>query len=83
MYRGFDRTLFAAAAGFGGARDTWRALHAYQGRAVRVSGGSQPPFDAEVVDVAADGALLVSTASGTVALTSAEITLRSATKAAA
>ncbi|MGE5615952.1 MAG: biotin--[acetyl-CoA-carboxylase] ligase [Bacillota bacterium] len=70
--------------GFAGARERWRALHAYQGRAVRVLPASQPPFDAEVVDVAPDGALLVATPKGVVALTSAEISLRAAaTKAAA
>ena len=68
--------------GFAGTRDAWRALHAYQGRAVRVLPGSQPAFDAEVVDVAPDGALLVSTAKGVVALTSAEISLRAVRAAA-
>ncbi len=67
----FDRTGFAAA------RETWRAMHAYQGRRVRVTQGRGAPFDAEVVDVAPDGALIVATADGrTVPLASAEITLR-------
>ena len=67
----FDR------AGFAASREAWRALHAYQGRRVRVTPGREAAFDAEVVDVAPDGALLVSTADGrTVALASAEITLR-------
>ena len=67
----FDR------AGFAASRDAWRALHAYQGRPVRVTSARDAPFDAHVVDVAPDGALLVSTADGrTVPLASAEITLR-------
>ena len=67
----FDREGFAAS------RDSWRALHAYQGRRVRVTPGRDAPYDAEVVDVAGDGALLVATPDGrTVALASAEITLR-------
>jgi biotin-(acetyl-CoA carboxylase) ligase len=44
---------------------------------VRVTPGRDAPFDAEVVDVAPDGALVVSTADGrTIPLASAEITLR-------
>ena len=67
----FDRSGFAAS------RDAWRSLHAYQGRRVRVTSSRDAPFDAEVVDVAADGALLVSTPDGrTLPLASAEITLR-------
>jgi BirA family biotin operon repressor/biotin-[acetyl-CoA-carboxylase] ligase len=67
----FDR------AGFAASREAWRALHAYQGRRVRVTPGREAPFDAEVIDVAPDGALVVSTADGrTVPLASAEITLR-------
>ena len=67
----FDRS------GFSASRDAWRALHAYQGRRVRVTPGREAPFDAEVVDVAPDGALVVSTADGrTIPLASAEITLR-------
>jgi BirA family biotin operon repressor/biotin-[acetyl-CoA-carboxylase] ligase len=63
--------------GFAASRDAWRALHAYQGRRVRVIPGRDAPFDAEVVDVAPDGALVVSTADGrTVNLSSAEISLR-------
>jgi BirA family biotin operon repressor/biotin-[acetyl-CoA-carboxylase] ligase len=62
--------------GFEGARTAWLSLHAYQGRPVRVLPPQQPPYDAEVLDVAADGALVVSTASGPVHLTSAEISLR-------
>jgi BirA family transcriptional regulator, biotin operon repressor / biotin---[acetyl-CoA-carboxylase] ligase len=67
----FDREGFAAS------RDSWRSMHAYQGRRVRVAPGREAPFDAEVVDVAPDGALLVSTPDGrTLALASAEISLR-------
>jgi BirA family biotin operon repressor/biotin-[acetyl-CoA-carboxylase] ligase len=64
-------------AGFAASRDAWRALHAYQGRRVRVLPPRDPVFDADVVDVAPDGALVVSTADGrTVHLASAEISLR-------
>lgn len=67
----FERT------GFSAAREAWRALHAYQGRAVRVLPARDAPFDAEVVDVAADGTLVVATPDGrTVSLASAEISLR-------
>jgi BirA family biotin operon repressor/biotin-[acetyl-CoA-carboxylase] ligase len=67
----FDRGGFAVS------RDAWRALHAYQGRRVRVFPAHEAAFDGEVVDVAADGALVVSTAEGrTVHLASAEISLR-------
>ena len=62
--------------GFESVRDEWRALHAYQGRRVRVVPGREAPFDAEVLDVAPDGALVVGTATGRVHLASAEISLR-------
>ena len=63
--------------GFAGVREAWRALHAYQGRAVRVIPPRDAPFDAEVADVAPDGALVVTTRDGrTHALSSAEISLR-------
>ena len=67
----FDR------AGFAASRDAWRAMHAYQGRRVRVSPARDSAFDAEVIDVAPDGALVVATSDGrTVHLSSAEISLR-------
>jgi BirA family transcriptional regulator, biotin operon repressor / biotin---[acetyl-CoA-carboxylase] ligase len=67
----FDR------AGFAASRDAWRAMHAYQGRRVRVSPARDGAFDAEVIDVATDGALVVATPDGrTVHLSSAEISLR-------
>jgi BirA family biotin operon repressor/biotin-[acetyl-CoA-carboxylase] ligase len=67
----FDREGFAAS------REAWRALHAYQGRAVRVLPAREAAFEAQVVDVAPDGALVVATPDGrTVSLASAEITLR-------
>jgi BirA family biotin operon repressor/biotin-[acetyl-CoA-carboxylase] ligase len=62
--------------GFAAMRDEWRSLHAYQGRWVRVLAPQQPAFDAEVIDVAPDGALVVSTPGGPMTLTSAEISLR-------
>lgn len=67
----FDRDGFVAL------RDAWRSLHAYHGRKVRVIPGREAPFDAEVVDVGADGVLVVRTADGQlVSLASAEISLR-------
>lgn len=64
-------------AGFACVRDAWRGLHAYQGRRVRVVPATEPPFEATVSDVAPDGALVVCLDDGrTVALSSAEITLR-------
>ena len=63
--------------GFAPLREAWRALHAYEGRTVRVVPPRESPFEAQVVDVAADGALVVKTADGRpVALSSAEISLR-------
>jgi BirA family biotin operon repressor/biotin-[acetyl-CoA-carboxylase] ligase len=63
--------------GFSASRDVWRSLHAYQGRRVRVVPPREAPFEADVVDVAPDGALVVATLDGrTVPLASAEISLR-------
>ena len=63
--------------GFPSVRDAWRSLHAYQGRRVRVVPPRDAPFEAQVVDVAPDGALLVTTDDGrTHALSSAENSLR-------
>jgi BirA family biotin operon repressor/biotin-[acetyl-CoA-carboxylase] ligase len=65
------------ASGFAASRDAWRSLHAYQGRRVRVLPPRDAPFDADVVDVAPDGALVVSTLDGRILpLASAEISLR-------
>jgi BirA family biotin operon repressor/biotin-[acetyl-CoA-carboxylase] ligase len=63
--------------GFPALRDAWRALHAYDGRRVRVMPGRDAAFDAEVVDVGADGVLVVRRPEGQlVSLASAEISLR-------
>jgi biotin-(acetyl-CoA carboxylase) ligase len=63
--------------GFAAARDSWRQLHAYQGRRVRVLPARDAAFEGDVVDVAPDGALVVATPDGrTVNLASAEISLR-------
>ena len=65
------------AAGFPAVREAWRSLHAYQGRRVRVLPPRDPPYEAEVRDVAADGALVVALPDGrTASLSSAEISLR-------
>ena len=66
----FDRDGFAAF------RDEWRALHAYHGRPIRVVPAHDKPFDATVVDVAADGTLVVAADGRTLNLSSAEISLR-------
>jgi BirA family transcriptional regulator, biotin operon repressor / biotin---[acetyl-CoA-carboxylase] ligase len=63
--------------GFAGLRDAWRALHAYQGRLVRITPPRDAPFDATVTDVAPDGALVVTLDDGrSLPLSSAEISLR-------
>jgi BirA family biotin operon repressor/biotin-[acetyl-CoA-carboxylase] ligase len=62
--------------GFASFRDAWRELHAYQGRRVRVIPPREAPYEADVVDVAADGALVVATGGRTLQLSSAEISLR-------
>ena len=63
--------------GFAGVRDAWRGLHAFQGRRVRVIPPRDPAYEAEVVDVAPDGALVVALPDGrTLPLASAEISLR-------
>jgi len=62
--------------GFAPFREPWRALHAYQGRPVRVLPAGEPAFDAEVLDVAPDGALVVGAGGRQFALSSAEISLR-------
>jgi BirA family biotin operon repressor/biotin-[acetyl-CoA-carboxylase] ligase len=62
--------------GFAAFRDEWRARHAYAGRRVRVTGAGEPDREAEVLDVAEDGALVVAIAGRSERLTSAEISLR-------
>jgi len=64
--------------GFAAFRDDWKARHAYAGRRVTVLAGGEPPREAQVLDVAEDGALVVSAGGGTSRLTSAEISLRPA-----
>ena len=68
----FERT------GFAGFRDAWRARHAYAGERVSIQEGEQPPRIATVVDVADDGALLVSFGGAARRVTSAEVSLRPA-----
>jgi BirA family biotin operon repressor/biotin-[acetyl-CoA-carboxylase] ligase len=67
-----------ARGGFAAFRDDWKARHAYAGRRVTVLAGGEPAREAQVVDVAEDGALVVSAEGGTSRLTSAEISLRPA-----
>jgi BirA family biotin operon repressor/biotin-[acetyl-CoA-carboxylase] ligase len=65
------------ATGFAAERDAWRSMHAYHRRPVRVLPANEPPFDAEVTDVAPDGALVVTLPDGrSLPLASAEISLR-------
>lgn len=67
----FDRS------GFAPFREPWLALHAYQGRRVRVMPGRDSPYEADVVDVGPDGSLHVRTDDRRLAaLASAEISLR-------
>lgn len=60
--------------GFAPLRDEWRSLHAYQGQRVRVTPPRESAYEADVVDVAEDGALLVQANGRLVKLASAEIT---------
>ena len=62
--------------GFSASRDAWRARHAYAGQRVRVLPSNEKAYDAQVVDIAEDGALLVSAAGQTLRLTSAEVSVR-------
>jgi BirA family biotin operon repressor/biotin-[acetyl-CoA-carboxylase] ligase len=59
--------------GFAPLRNEWRALHAFQGRRARIIPAREAPYDADIVDVADDGTLLVSVGGRTLKLTSAEI----------
>ncbi len=68
-----------AETGFAPMRDSWRALHAFEGRIVDVIGPTES-YAAKVVDVAADGTLLVDRGAGREAITAAELSLRIATK---
>jgi BirA family biotin operon repressor/biotin-[acetyl-CoA-carboxylase] ligase len=63
-------------AGFAAFRDDWRARHAYAGRRVTVLEANHPPREAEVVDVADDGTLVVRSDGITSRLASAELSLR-------
>lgn len=61
--------------GFDALRDAWRALNAHQGLVVHVI-SADATYQARVVDVAADGALIVEHDGRRVSLTAAEISLR-------
>jgi BirA family biotin operon repressor/biotin-[acetyl-CoA-carboxylase] ligase len=67
-----------ARGGFAALRDEWAALHAYQGRPVRLQGAGSENINGQVVGVAADGALLVDTDAGEQRFYSGEISLRAA-----
>ncbi len=64
--------------GFAGFREAWKARHAYAGRRVTVLVPGAPPRVADVVDIAEDGALVVSEGGRPSRLTAAEISLRPA-----
>jgi len=64
----FDRS------GFAPLREEWRSLHACQGQRVLVTPPREAAYEADVVDVAEDGALLVAAGGRTLRLASAEIT---------
>ena len=64
-----------AANGFAPLRDPWRALHAAHGQMVDVVSPTEN-FSAKVVDVAADGTLIVDRGSGKQPITAAEISIR-------
>jgi len=66
----FERT------GFGAVREAWLALHAYEGRTVRVMAPREAAYEAVVEGVAPDGALQVRRQGRLVALASAEIAFR-------
>jgi BirA family biotin operon repressor/biotin-[acetyl-CoA-carboxylase] ligase len=62
--------------GFAAFRDDWQARHAYAGCRVTVLESGGRPREADVVDVAEDGALLVSADGAVRRLASAEVSLR-------
>ena len=66
----FERTGFAPFLG------PWRERHAYQDRRVLIQSGDGPPREVRIVDVDADGALVVSDGEASVRLNSAEVSLR-------
>ena len=67
--------------GFAPFRENWRKRHAYAGQRVNLLAAGEPSREVEVVDVADDGALLVAAAGRAERLTSAEISLRPASRA--
>ncbi|MCM2327885.1 MAG: biotin--[acetyl-CoA-carboxylase] ligase [Lysobacter sp.] len=64
------------AEGFAAFRDDWKARHAYAGQRVTVLAADGSSREAQVLDVADDGALVVDEGGGPRRLTSAEISLR-------
>lgn len=63
--------------GFGGLREEWAGMHAYQGQAVRLQSADKN-VTGRVVGIADDGALLVDTGAGEQRFYSGEISLRAA-----
>lgn len=66
------------ARGFAALRDAWREVHAYQGQRVRITTPAEATYEADIVDIAEDGGLVVADGARMVKLTSAEISLRPA-----
>lgn len=66
--------------GFAPFREAWLAAHALSGKAVRVLNGDGSSLEARVRGVRDDGALLVEHAGREIALSSGEVSLRSATE---
>lgn len=64
--------------GFAPFRDDWLALHAWQGRAVEVSGAAGAQLCGVTAGIDADGALLLETATGCVRVLSGDLSLRRA-----
>jgi BirA family biotin operon repressor/biotin-[acetyl-CoA-carboxylase] ligase len=64
--------------GFAAFRGDWKAKHAYAGRRVTVHASDGSVREAQVLDVAEDGTLVVEESDGVRHLTSAEISLRPA-----
>jgi BirA family transcriptional regulator, biotin operon repressor / biotin---[acetyl-CoA-carboxylase] ligase len=64
-----------AETGFAPMREMWRARNAFEGQTVNVISPSET-FTAKVVDVGADGTLIVDRGAGCIAITAAEISVR-------
>lgn len=73
-----ERLLEFAETGFPALRDRWQALNAFAGVEVNVLAGSAPPLAGVCVGVDNQGALLLETGGGRLAVFSGEVSLRRA-----